>query len=127
MYRLPVSALAGKFAICRLDPATPAPGWATSAPWASITRTSADLSIVCGEERVPKDVPAVRGWRALEVTGPLDFALTGVLASLLAPLAEAGVSVFAVSTYPTDYVLVREEALERAIGTLEAAGHTVKR
>ncbi len=74
---------------------------------------------------MPTNVESERAWRALAVRGPLDFALTGVLASLASPLAEAGFSIFALSTYETDYVLVRETELEQAVVALTAAGHDI--
>ena len=88
-------------------------------------RTAAEVSVVCDAAGVPDGAAAERGWRALTVEGPLDFALTGVLAALAVPLAAAGVSIFAVSTYDTDHVLVRSERLADAVAALRAAGHTV--
>jgi hypothetical protein len=88
-----------------------------------VTRTPTELSIVCREDSVPAGILANRGWRAIAVAGTLDFALTGVLASLVSPLAAAGVSIFAVSTYDTDYVLVKKNTLDRAVAALSAAGH----
>jgi hypothetical protein len=88
-----------------------------------VTRTPSELSIVCREDAVPAGILANRGWRAIAVDGKLDFALTGILASLASPLAAAGVSIFAISTYDTDYVLVKQDTLERAIATLVGAGH----
>jgi hypothetical protein len=115
------------FAVCRLDADTPPPTWPLSASSSllSITRTPDELSIVCGQELVPDDVRAERDWRCLMVEGPLDFSLTGVLSSLLAPLATASVSIFALSTFGTDYLLVRAAQLDLAIETLSAAGHRV--
>jgi uncharacterized protein len=119
--------LPGRLAICRLSAGAPVPGWTpTAGSLVSITRTVEELSVVCDEARVPAEVVAERGWRALRVTGPLDFALTGVLAALAAPLAAAGVSIFALSTYDTDYVLVREADVELAMAVLAGAGHTVE-
>ena len=112
------------FAVCRLDAGTALPAWATGEPL-FIARTSDELSVVCGQDVVPPGVTAERDWRCLCVAGPLDFSLVGILASLTAPLAEAGLSVFAVSTYDTDYLLVRAADLARAIETLEGAGHRV--
>jgi hypothetical protein len=83
--------------------------------------------VVCAESAVPSGVRCERAWRALRVEGPLDFALTGVLASLAVPLAKAGVSIFATSTFDTDYVLVKEELLEQAVNALRLAGHEVLR
>jgi hypothetical protein len=111
------------FGICRLDKDAPIPEWAHIG-FSSITRTPDELSIVCKEEIVPERVICERGWHCLQVMGPLDFALTGILASLAAPLAEAGISIFAISTYDTDYFLVKE--LNRAIAVLSDAGHNVR-
>ncbi|HEY1435187.1 MAG TPA: ACT domain-containing protein [Thermoanaerobaculia bacterium] len=111
------------FAICRLDPSGPLPPWAESGALRSATRTPSELSIVCRDDAVPAGVTANRGWRAIAVSGTLDFALTGILASIAGPLAAADVSLFAVSTHDTDYVLVRQETLSRAAAALAAAGH----
>jgi hypothetical protein len=119
--------LPGLFAVCRLDPDTSLPSWAMSRSSAlvSITRTANELSIVCAQENVIDDVRSERDWRCLMVEGPLDFSLTGVLSALLAPLADAGVSIFALSTFDTDYLLVRATQLDLAVETLSAAGHPV--
>ena len=119
--------LPGRLAVARLGPEAPVPGWAAgpATPLTAVVRTPAELSIVCPEVELPGGVSAERGWRALAVAGPLDFALTGVLASLAVPLADAGVSIFALATYDTDYVLVREERLAAALAALRAAGHDV--
>ena len=81
--------------------------------------------MVCPEEVVPEGISRERGWRALKLEGPFDLSMVGVLASVASPLAEAGASIFAVSTFDTDYVLVREEQLDLAIDTLRASGHRV--
>ncbi len=113
-------------AVCRLPPSSKAPDWATEGKFFSLTRTPGELSIVCPEANAPADVEKETGWRAIRVEGPLDFSLVGVLAAITEPLAEAGVSIFAVSTYDTDYVLVKGDALERAISVLRQAGHEVR-
>jgi hypothetical protein len=118
----------GALAVARLDGGAPAPEWASASadgPLVALVRTTAELAVVCAEGAVPAGVRAARGWRALEVSGPLDLALTGVLASLAAPLADAGVPIFAVSTYDTDYVLVPGARLPDALAALRAAGHRV--
>lgn len=120
-----IVAVPGALSICRLAPDDPLPGWATGGTFFTVSRTGAELSVVCDSARVPPGVTREDGWRALGVEGPLDFALTGVLASLATPLAQAHISVFAVSTFDTDYLLVRAERLERAAAALEAAGHEV--
>jgi hypothetical protein len=117
--------LPGRLAVCRLAPSAAVAAWMqTGALW-SATRTDAELSVVCDEGRVPDGVTAEPGWRALHVRGPLDFALTGVLADLARPLAEAGVPIFAVSTFDTDVLLVKADRLTDAVGALRAAGHDV--
>jgi hypothetical protein len=113
-------------ALCRLAPDAPVPAWAWGGPLASVTRTPAELSVVCAASRVPAGVAASAPWRALRVDGPLDLSEVGVLAALLAPLAAARVSVFAIATYDTDYLLVREEAVTAAVGALRGAGHVVR-
>ena len=111
-------------AICRLDASAPIPGWAGN--FFSITRTRDELSIVCPQRDVPAGIQCERDWRALKVAGPLDFTLTGILVGLAAPLAQAGISIFAISTYDTDYVLVKEAKLESAVAVLSQAGHQVR-
>jgi hypothetical protein len=104
------------------------PAWAAAPGGAAlhaVVRTPAELTVVCEAALVPRDVRAERGWRALAVEGPLDLALTGVLVSLLEPLARAGVAIFAVSTFDTDHVLVRADRLDDAVRALRAAGHRV--
>jgi hypothetical protein len=103
------------------------PAWAEPGDGAlhAVVRTPGELTVVCDAARVPAGVPAERSWRALEVQGPLDLALTGVLAAIAAPLARADVAIFAVSTFDTDYVLVRGDRLDAAVAALRAAGHTV--
>lgn len=118
-----------RFAVCRFAPDDPLPAWvfhAGATTW-SLTRTPRELSLVCPEDDLPPSVErAERGWRAFEVEGPVPFDETGVLAGLAAPLAAGGIPVFAISTYDTDLLLVRERDLERAVETL-AATHAVRR
>ena len=122
---LTLRVLAGMLAVCRLPPDAPWPAWAAGSPFLSLTRTAEELSVVCADEAVPAGVQSVRGWRALQVVGPLDFALTGVLAALAAPLAAAGISIFAIATYDTDYLLVQGATLAQAVAVLRLAGMTV--
>lgn len=109
-----------KLAICRLEKNAPIPSWVTNDSFFSITKTADELSIVCPENNVPDDIQSEKNWRALKIIGPLDFSLTGVLASLANPLAEAKISIFAISTFDTDYILVKNEKLEEAIKVLSA-------
>jgi uncharacterized protein len=124
-HRLTLTIEAETFAICRLAPSTPPPAWALSAPYFSMTRTSEELSIVVAEERVPPDVVASRGWRMIRFAGPMPLDQTGILSSVTSPLAAARVSVFAVATYDTDYVLIPADQRTPATAALEAAGHKV--
>jgi len=123
---LKLKLLPGIFAVCRLAPGEAVPEWSTAGPLTSITRTAEELSIVCLEAQVPASVLSEKGWRCLKIQGPLPFELTGVLASLVTPLAQAGISLFAFSTYDTDYVLVKEATLAPAVQALSRAGHTVE-
>jgi hypothetical protein len=111
--------------VARLDGPASFPAWADGPGLVSVTRRGDELSVVCDEGRVPAGVRAERGWRALEVQGPIDFSAVGVLHALTGPLAGAGISVFALATFDTDVVLVREETLERAVEALRAAGHRI--
>ena len=122
---LDLRVLPDRLAVCRLPAASLLPAWAVSGGLSSATWTADETSIVCAEAAVPAGVAADRGWRALAVVGPLDFGLTGILLSIAQPLAEAGVSIFAVSTYDTDYILVKAGALSAAVAALSASGHRV--
>lgn len=122
---LTLSLLAERLAICRLSAADAIPAWSLQGGFTSTTRTGAELSVVCAEDVVPADVRREAGWRCLMVGGPLDFALTGVLAALAEPLAREGISIFAISTFDTDYVLVKDADLPRALAALASAGHVV--
>ena len=113
-----------RLAICRLEPTVPAPAWATGS-FVALTRTDRELTIVCASREVPPGVHHEAPWRAFEVEGPLDLDETGVMSSLAAPLADAGVPLFAVSSFDTDYLLVREAHLVRAEGALRGAGHEI--
>ncbi len=124
-HRLLLIKLPGTFAVCKLDKAAAIPTWATSSDIFSVTRTTDELSIACLQSIVPESVQCERDWRCLRVAGTIDFAEVGVLASLVIPLAEAGISVFAISTFDTDYLLVRETDFEKALAALQAAGHSI--
>lgn len=123
--------LSGRYAICELPPTAPIPAWADRGGFCSITRTPDELSIICAQESLPltlpQALPVARNWVLLRVDGPFDFDVTGVLATLSAPLAQAGVVVLGVASYQTDYLLVKSEQLERAIQALAEAGHSVAR
>jgi uncharacterized protein len=113
--------------VCRQSTDAPWPRWVGMGPFVSLTRTDDEFSIVCASDLVPADFDGTveSGWRCFKFHGPFAFTLTGVLAAALTPLSEAGVGIFAISTFDTDYLLVKAEQLEPAINALRAAGHTV--
>lgn len=123
--RFPLTLLPGRFAVCRLGPEDDVPAWADAPPLTSVTRTEDELSIVCPEDEVPAGVKAERGWRAFKLEGPVPFSTVGVVSGLTKPLAEAGLSVFVLSTFDTDYLLMKEDKVERARHILGRAGFAV--
>jgi hypothetical protein len=113
------------YAVVRLDPGSELPPWVDRGPFRSVTRTDNEVSVVCRDRDVPDGQSAERGWRVLEVKGPLDFSLSGVVASLVVPLAAEEIPIFVISTFETDYVLVRGADLAEAGLALAAVGHSV--
>ena len=114
------------FAVCRLDHNAPIPAWASAGSLFSITRTADEVSIVCPQSLIPDAIRCERGWRCLRVAGTMEFSMVGVVASLSKPLAEAGIGIFVISTFDTDYLLVKENDFEKAVVALRAAGHAVE-
>ena len=135
-HRLTLRLLPQEFAVCQLGADAAVPQWAEHSHlslhekvghprfW-TVTRTADELSVVCESKYVPSSVKSERNWRCFKLEGPFPFAMTGVLAAVLAPLAEARVSIFAMSTYDTDYVMVKEKAVGKAVRALKAAGHQI--
>jgi hypothetical protein len=109
--------------VCRFSPDAPIPGWALQGNLFSITRTPDELSIVCIEDHAMEASTSEGGWVALKLEGPFPFSMTGVLTSFLQPLAEARIPIFAISTFDTDYVLIKHKDLDAATAALAAAGH----
>jgi uncharacterized protein len=118
--------LPDRYAICRLSPTERIPEWAAGDDFVSISRSRDELSIVCPEQNVPAGTNSAKGWRVLRCEGPLDYTLSGIMASLAEPLADAGVPIFPVATHDTDYVLIKEPQLEAAIHALTSYGHAVR-
>lgn len=127
MNTLTLSVLPEKLGICRLPSGEPIPSWLNMHHFISITKTDDELSIVCTLESIPNNVKVEKTWRALKVQGPLDFSITGLLASILNPLVAATISIFAISTFDTDYILIKEENLEKAIVVLQAHNFIIKK
>jgi uncharacterized protein len=125
MPQLRLQKLPETYMVCKLASDAAVPSWAMVGTLNSITKTTEELSIVCQDQVIPKEISCERGWVVLKVAGPLDFALTGILAAITEPLAKAQISIFAISTFDTDYVLVKEETLAHTIDSLTAAGHTI--
>ena len=116
----------GEFAVARLAPDASLPAWADSRIFSTVTRTAEELSIICPAAQVPSDVKHERGWAMFKFRGPFEFTLTGILSSVLAPLAAAKIGILATSTFDTDYLFVKQEHLPPAIRALESAGHIVR-
>lgn len=116
--------LSDNYVLCRIEPNRSIPEWAHG-EFVSITRTRDELSIVCTDRNVPDDVQRESGWRCLRVAGKLDFSLVGIIATITAILADADISTFVVSTFDTDYLLLRELDLDCATAALVQAGHSV--
>jgi uncharacterized protein len=120
--------LVERLAVCRFASDARIPAWALEGGFFCVVRTRDELSLVytedvCAADRMPDGAPVERGWVALKLEGPFPFSMTGVLASFLQPLAEARIPIFAISTFDTDYVLIKRENLEQAVVALGAAGH----
>ncbi len=117
--------LPGRMAICRLDAEGEPPPWAGSGVLSSVTRTQAEVTVVCEEENVPAGITCDKSWRCLRIGGALGFSETGILSSLTVPLAEEGIPLYALSTYSTDLILIKEKDLSRTVLALSGAGHRV--
>ena len=114
------------YAICQSPATGPIPTWATQGEFTSMTRTPTELSIVCPESNIPAGIKADRGWICLQLQGPFPFSETGILSSFIAPLSANAIPIFAISTYDTDYVLIQQPFLEKALETLRHAGHVLQ-
>ena len=112
-------------AICRLSVDDVIPSWVRKEGFWVIAHTPDELSIVCDEDWVPENVVVEKGWRMMKIEGPLEFTQVGVLVAIAEPLAHAGISIFAISTYDTDYILVKNEDLPKAVMVVKAADHNV--
>lgn len=115
---LTMKLLKEKFGVCRLSKDELVPEWVKGSDFYSITKTYDELSIVCSEGCIPSDIKCENDWRVLKVEGPLDFSLIGILSSISSILAQNKISIFAVSTYDTDYILVKNNDLDKAIESL---------
>lgn len=122
---LTMKLLEERYGVCRLESSEPVPSWAGGGGFLSVTRTEDELSVVCAQSAIPEGVKCEKDFRILKILGPLDFSLVGILASISSALADKGISIFAVSTYDTDYILVRDSNIDSAVGALKAQGYAV--
>ena len=114
-----------KYAVCRLSANDKLPDWCPLEDFVSITKTEDELSIVCKEKYVSENVTSERDWRILKILGPLDFSLVGILSKITSTLALHSISVFAISTYDTDYILVKDSTISKTIEVLEKEGYKI--
>ncbi|QAA35058.1 ACT domain-containing protein [Clostridium manihotivorum] len=114
-----------RYGVCRLERDEAIPIWAQKGDFFSITRTYEELSIVCDEANIPDEVKCEKDWRVLKIEGPLDFSLIGILASISTILAQQSISIFAISTYDTDYILVKNKDIDKSVETLIAKNYEI--
>jgi uncharacterized protein len=115
--------LKGPYAVVRLAPDAAIPEWATKGDFTSITRTADELSIVCPLENLPRQIRSAHRWQCFKLEGPFPFSQTGILLSFIEPLSRAGIPIFVISTFDTDYVLIQDEFADAALDAVERAGH----
>lgn len=123
--KLTLKILPDRMAVCRFEPSAPLPGWIDQPGFYSITRTAEELSVVCNEEHVPPGTQSEAGWRCFQLLGPFTFSEIGIISSLTQPLSESGVCVFVISTFDTDYLMVKDKDLAKTIDTLTVQRHQV--
>ena len=123
--QLQLSLLKDKYGICTLPNTAPIPDWALTQSLASITRTEKELTIVCRLEILPSQYQSDLNWRCFKIDGSFDLNQIGVISSISSPLADAGISIYVISTYDTDYFLIKEQNLEKTISVLSNSGHAI--
>ena len=123
--QLQLSLLKDKYGICTLPNTAPIPDWALTQSLASITRTEKELTIVCRLEILPSQYQSDLNWRCFKIDGSFDLNQIGVISSISSPLADAGISIYVISTYDTDYFLIQEQNLEKTISVLSSSGHYI--
>lgn len=115
---LTLKLLKEKYGVCRLSAEESIPKWGKNSPFYSITKTVDELSIVCSQDCIPKDIKCEKDWRVLKIQGTLDFSLIGVISSISTILAHEKISIFAISTFDTDYILVKDKDIDKTIVAL---------
>jgi uncharacterized protein len=124
-HRFAIHELSERLAVVRMDPRDEVPGWAWHGLLSAVVRTPDELTIVCNQTAVPGNLKSELDWVAFKLEGPLLFSMTGVLASVLGPLASGSIPVFVISTFGTDIILVKAHLAQRAREIFEREGHTL--
>lgn len=122
---LTLELLKENYCVCRLEAQDAIPEWCEQGDFYSMTKTKDELSIVCSQQYVPENIQAERNWRIFKILGPLDFSLIGILSKISLLMAECKISIFALSTYDTDYILVKDDKVDEAVRALVDAGYQV--
>lgn len=123
--KLTIKLLKEKYVVCRLNKNEAIPSWALQGDFYSITKTEDELSIVCLQDNIIDNIKCEKDWRVLKIEGPLDFSLVGILSKISTLMANNSISIFAVSTYDTDYILIKEKDINRAIKVLNNDNYEV--
>ena len=127
MEKLKIKLLDGTYAVCQMENVEKVPSWVEEKGFFSVTKTEDEISVVMFQDKISKDIKAEKDWRILKVEGTLDFSLIGILAKISSVLAENQISIFVISTFNTDYILVKEEKIEKAMAVLNLEGYEIKR
>ena len=118
-----ISVLKDEYTVCRLNAFEDIPQWVLDTPLSSITRTAEEFSVVCPKAVVPDHLKSEQEWKCLKIHGPLGFDEVGIISSLTQVLADADISVFVLSTFNTDYILVKRMNIDKAVKVLSERGH----
>lgn len=127
MEKLKIKLLDGTYAVCQMENTEKVPSWVEEKGFFSVTKTEDEISVVMLQDKISTDIKAEKDWRILKVEGTLDFSLIGILAKISSILAENQISIFVISTFNTDYILVKEEKIEKAMAVLSQEGYEIKR
>ncbi len=127
MEKLKIRLLQGIYAVCQISNREKVPSWVEEKGFFSVTKTEDEISVVMLQDKISKEIKAEKDWRILKVEGILDFSLIGILAKISSVLAENQISIFVISTFNTDYILVKEEKIEKAMAVLNLEGYEIKR
>ena len=127
MEKLKIRLLQGTYAVCQINDTEKVPSWVEEKGFFSVTKTEDEISVVMLQDKISKEIKAEKDWRILKVEGTLDFSLIGILAKISSVLAKNQISIFVISTFNTDYILVKEEKIEKAMAVLNLEGYEIKR